>query len=238
MKSLLMALGLAAAASVAEAKLVFESVNVGVTADPKQHELKIDFPFACEGEAVTVSSVEASCGCISGAVDKKHLEPGEKGVVTATFKLGNFEGEIIKSIFLRSDDLENSNRQLTVRITIPKLISITPEVTSWGMGDAPTPKVVTVKVLDQKPIEVLSAVSGRENVTAEVREVEKGRHYEVVLTPKSTAAPMLGALTIKTNSDIPRYQSKMAFFNIVRPRATVPGASKTPAPAPAAEPKS
>lgn len=201
------------------AGLVFDATVLQEKADAALETHEVKFPFRVEGEApVNIESVTTSCGCISADTDKKVYQPGETGEVKAVFKLGSFEGEVVKSLQVLSDDPTARSRQLQVKISIPKVFELTPEMTTWTTGDEPVAKTVTVKILGDNPIEITGVTSSREAVKAEVKEVTKGREYEVTIKPDSTEKNMLGVLKLSTNSQIPRFQSKNAYFNIMRPR--------------------
>ena len=234
-------LGCAAAVLPVRAGLVFEREVATETAAPSEETHESKFVFKNAGpKPVTISEVQSTCGCLGASTDKLIYQPGESGTVSATIKLGTFEGEVIKSIYLISDDEEAPKRQLQMKITIPRLMEVSPEVTTWAVGEDAKPKKLTIKVLRDEPIVVTSVSSTRENFTVDLVEVEKGRAYEVIMTPKTTAEPTLGAVKIETDCELSRYRNRLAFFNVVRPRRPAaaaipaPGASTAPVPAPPA----
>jgi hypothetical protein len=230
------ALGLLTMAS-ATGKLVFESESLKETAAPaeEQHEVKFRFTNA-GGQPVRVTHIESTCGCLSAKPDRESYQSGEKGMITAVFKLGSFEGAVTKTLYVLSDDPDDRKRQLSVTIEIPRLFEISPEVTTWTLGDEPTPKTISFKVRQEKPVEVTAVTTTRQNFTTELKEIAKGRHYEIILTPISTAEPILGAVRIETNCEVPRYRLRLVFFNVLRPLAAKPAAPVTPATASATSP--
>lgn len=220
--------------------LVFDREVASETAAPSEETHESKFHFKNTGtKPVAISEVQSTCGCLGAATDKMLYQPGESGTLSATIKLGTFEGEVIKSIYLISDDVEAPKRQLQMKITIPKLMEVSPEVTTWAVGEEAKPKKLTIKVLRDEPIVVTSVSSTRDAFTAELVELEKGRAYEVIMTPKTTAEPTLGAVKIETDCELSRYRNRLAFFNVVRPRRAAaaavpaPGATAAPATAPA-----
>ncbi|MFN0130685.1 MAG: DUF1573 domain-containing protein [Verrucomicrobiales bacterium] len=229
-----------ALAQPAWAGLVFERDVASETSSPSADTHESQFVFKNAGSRpVTISEIQTTCGCLGASADKKTYQPGDSGVVTATIKLGSFEGEVIKSIYVISDDPKAFKRMLQMKITIPRLMEISPEVTTWTVGEAPTAKKLTIKVLREEPIEVTAVSSTRQNMSVELRELEKGRSYEVILTPKTTAEPTLGAVKIETTCELNRYKNRLVFYNIVRQRRPAgaaipaPGAATPPSPAPA-----
>jgi hypothetical protein len=205
----------------AEAGLVFDSDVVRSTARPDEEHHTVRIPFRVDGaQPIHITEIDSTCGCLSAAADQEDYKPGEKGMITAVFRLGSFEGEVTKSLFVLSNDPADARRRLSISITIPKLFEIAPEVTSWAVGEEPKPKTISFKVLQEKPVEITGITSTREAFKPEVKEVIKGREYQIILTPATTAEPVLGALRIQTTCELPRYRHRLCFFNVLRPRPT------------------
>ncbi|MGI8603626.1 MAG: DUF1573 domain-containing protein [Verrucomicrobiales bacterium] len=201
------------------AGLVFESAHIKSAARPAEAQHEVRIPFTAQGsQSISIQRIDSTCGCLSAKANKETFAAGDKGYITAIFKLGGFEGEVTKSLYVITDDPEHPKKHLTVSIMVPKLFEITPEVTSWTLGEEPAAKTVSFKVLQEKPVEITGVTSTRDNFKAEWKEVEKGRLYEITLTPTSTAQPVLGALRIETTSELPRYRHRMCFFNVLRPQ--------------------
>ncbi len=220
-------------AGVGRAGLKFDSELVKVDAAPEKDTVEAVFSFEVTGtEAMDLGEVETSCGCMKADPDKKTYAPGEKGKITAVFKLGSFEGTVNKTLWVNSNDKEKPRHELTLEVTIPKLVEISPEVSTWNVGDEPTARVVKFKVLGERTIHVVAAVCSREKFTAEIKEIKKGKEYDITLKPADTVEPTLGALRIETDCEIPRFKNRLCFFNITRNLKPVPPAT-TPAPVPA-----
>ncbi len=108
-------------------------------------------------------------------------------------------------------------QQLTVEVHVPSLIRIEPKVTKWPVGAAAETKTVEVTMNHEEPIVIREVRSSRENMKVEVKELEKGKRYQLHLTPEVTDKVQLGMLTIQTDCAIKRHQKKLAFFSIHRP---------------------
>src|SRR5688500_18223548 len=116
-------------AGLGHAGLVFDADVVQETAKATEDVHKVLLPFNADGATPSTSrAVQLTCGCLSAATDKTTYAPGETGTVTAFMKLGSFEGEVTKSIYVHSDDPAGPRRQLQIKITIPKLMEISPDV--------------------------------------------------------------------------------------------------------------
>ena len=95
----------ALSATFAHAELRWQQMAVEVLAKPAEQSAVVDFAFTNEGsQAVTIQSVQTSCGCTTAALDKKTYAPGEAGKIPVTFNFGDRVGEQIKYITLRTDD--------------------------------------------------------------------------------------------------------------------------------------
>ncbi|MGK0187410.1 MAG: hypothetical protein ACI9R3_003197 [Verrucomicrobiales bacterium] len=210
-------LALCALPLTAVADLDFASTHLTVQADPAQDELPVQFTFQAEGEgAVDITEVQTTCGCLKAKADKKTYKSGEKGVIDCIFSVGSFEGQHIKSIYVITSNENQARIPLKVTVNVPQLFKIEPQVQKWKVGEELVPKKVTFTVVHEDPIEIVSLNSSRDAFTADFKEIEKGRVYEIMLKPSDTSKPMLGALSIVTNCAIDRHKKKLVFFSVTR----------------------
>ena len=85
------------------------------------------FGFRNEGEAaVTVTSVESSCGCTTAELAQTVYAPGEAGRIDVTFELGDRNGRQIKQVVVRTDDPATPVTTLTLDVTIPRPVELSP----------------------------------------------------------------------------------------------------------------
>lgn len=209
--------------AVAHAGLTFEKVELSRTADRAATETAADFKFKVTGDKpVKITDIATYCSCLKAKTkgDKLEFQPGEEGIVETAFLLGTFEGEVAKQVVVTTDDPAQPEITLTVKVTIPVVYKVEPESVAWDVGEEPKAKKMKFTIVDDKAIAVTGLVSSRDNMVAEVKEVTKGREYEITLTPKSTAEPMMGVLRVETDAPYPRFQKRLLFFNVKRPKAT------------------
>jgi len=203
----------------AAGSLVFESTAVRVPCAPSEDSAELIFKFKNKGDKpVRVLELDISCGCLQAEVDKAEYKPGESGHVKAIMKVGVVEGEMSKPIKVMTNDPANPVIALEAIVDVPQLFQFEPAVTTWQLNEDPKPKVVKAKILWKDPIHLIKASSTRENVTPTIREITAGREYEIILTPKSTASPELGLISIETDSSFSKYTRRQIYFNIVRPK--------------------
>ena len=202
--------------------LEFKEKTVDVEAKPADENLPIEFSFTNASEkSVTVQEINYACSCLDAETDKKVYAPGEEGVLKAIFKLGSFTGYQRKAmtvVALEEGAAEAARTQLMVGVKIPDVVKISPELLSWTVGEEPTKKVFTIEIPHTDPIGIKQISCSRPGFDFELSVIEKGRKYEVSLTPEKTSSPMLGVLKIETDCVIPKHQRQLAFFSVARKR--------------------
>ena len=87
-------------------------------------------------------------------------------------------------------------------------------MTTWARGSKPETKIVTFRVVREKPVHVLSAESKRPEVTCELVEVERGRLYHLRLSPTSTEKSLLGIVRLETDCEVESYARPLAYYSI------------------------
>lgn len=217
-------------AATASAGLAFTSQRLDFDVKPEDNTVEAVFAFANDTDkTIRVVDVHSNCGCLKAETDKETYEPGEKGTLTAVFTVGSIEGRVEKSVMLQTDAKDGPVQKLTVGINVPSIIEIEPDLTEWIIGEAPAPKSVRIRVVQPDPIRVLEVNCSRNTFTHEVKTIEEGREYEVVLTPSDTSKAQLGVLRIETDCPIEKHRRKMAFFGVVKPKKNTASPAATTA---------
>ena len=218
--------------ATARAGLEFEKTDRSADVKPGDVKVAVSFPFRITGDQeVTIKDIRTFCSCLKARpTDGKMVwKPGESGALETEFEVGAFEGRLRKQIALTTSDAAAPQTTLNVDLTIPALFEIKPDQVLWLVGEEPTVKTVRITVLGADPVHITGAVPSRNNITAAVREVEPGKIYELDVKPETTANAMLGLVSVRTDSNIPRLQKRLIFFNISRKK---PGAPDSAAGAP------
>jgi hypothetical protein len=210
-----------ALSGVLPAELKFESPSQVVTAPPDARQITIDFPFKNETDkAVTIQKYDAGCSCITVQVSNNKLNyaAGESGVIRAVFDLGNFSGTVDKTVGLWLDGNRSADPsvRLNARIHIPVMVEMEPKTLKWEIGEAPKPQTITIKMNGEKPINVLSVSSTHPNFSQELKTIEAGKRYELVVTPQATDQPGLAILRVETDCEVARQKIAQAFGVIRR----------------------
>lgn len=218
-------LGILGGGLPAWAGLEFEKTELSQTAGREDAKTTASFKFKVTGgKTIKITDIATYCSCLKAETKDGRMEfkDGEEGVIDTAFLLGTFEGEVAKQVVVTTDDPAQPEITLTVKVTIPAVYKVEPESVAWDVGEEAKGKKIKFTILDEKAIAVTGLVSSRENMVAEVKEVKKGREYEITLTPKTTEEPMLGVLRVETDAPYARYQKRLLFFNVKRPKAAAP----------------
>ena len=224
------------------AGLEFDQPEQSKVVQVQDTEIATRFSFKVTGDKpVKILDIQTTCSCVRAQTEDGRMifQPGETGVIDTAFEVGAFEGELTKEVKVTTNDSKHPETNLLLRLSIPGLFQITPAQVIWQLGEAPTPKLVTIKVLGKDPVALTGAISSRETMTTSIRSILPGKEYEVSLTPAATDSKMLGLVRLETDSKFPRYQKRLVFFNITDkkpltagPRPGAPGSLPVPPPAP------
>ena len=104
----------------AHAQLSWSTRSLERQATPADEQVVVEYPFVNPTDhPITITSLHTSCGCTTAALDKKTYQPQEKGGITATFTIGEREGEQNKSIVVQTDDPAESTVILRLKVRVP-----------------------------------------------------------------------------------------------------------------------
>ena len=175
-----------------------------------------DFNFTNKSDKpVTITKAEASCPCLKAEISGGKLKyaPNESGVVRITFEMGNLAGivEKVLPIYVGDDPPNKPSIQLTVRVRIPILIALEPKTVKWNLGGKADPQTIQIRMAEGKPIHVTGVKSSSPAFSCELKTVEEGRRYDLIVTPLETNTPEMGVLRIETDCGISKHRIQQAF---------------------------
>ena len=202
--------------------LKFEQSTIDADLGLKDKSVSRDFKFTNKtSETVKIRSADAGCSCmeITIADGKMSYAPGESGVIRATFAAGTFQGLVEKPIhiWLEGDPDEKPSTSIMLRVNVPIIIAVEPKTVKWDVGDKVATKIIDVKMNYEKPINITKIGSSRDSFTAELVTVEKGKHYQIKVTPKSTDGPVLSIIRINTDVDVKSQQIQQGYAIVKAP---------------------
>lgn len=216
---------LALAALVQAAGLEFAEPLKEVAAAADASIVTVDFPFTNKGnKPVNIAKTDPGCSCLKVEVSGGKLKyaPGESGVVRTTFDMGNFSGTVDKTVALwfDNDPEDKPSMTLTVRIHIPVLVAVEPKTVKWNIGGKPDPQTIQIRMADGETIHVTGVKSSSPAFTCELKTLEDGRKYDLIVTPLDMNAPGISVFRIETDCAISKHRVQQAFSVIRKPSPT------------------
>ena len=194
------------------AELRFEQTNVELHPAIGDKEAVGHFKYQNMGKtAVHFKAVRTSCGCTVAQTQKDRVEPGEKGEITATFKIGDRTGTQIKSITVETDDAAHSPTVLTLKAVLPDALTLTPSFVFWTAGEDATTKTIVAKAGKDFPATKLTVTSSNPQFTTEVEPSGQPGEWKINVQPKETGHPIAAALTIRP--DYPKDAPRLFYAN-------------------------
>jgi hypothetical protein len=194
------------------------------------------FKYQNKGDKpVAIKNVSTSCGCTAASA-KNSAEPGEKGEVTATFKIGDRTDVQQKMITVVTDDPAHPSTSLTLKVTIPQLLELQPTFLYWQAGEAAKPKTILAKAGKDVAIKNLDVSSSTPDFLTKVEAGSSANEFRINVEPRQTAQPASATLAIKP--DLPNGKSKILYAtaSVTRPPSSgaqnanpaAPGAANQP----------
>jgi hypothetical protein len=144
---------------------------------------------------------------------KLRYAPGESGTIRAEFDMGNFSGEIDKTIaiWLDGDSKDKPSITLTARVHIPVIVNIEPKTVKWSINSKAKPQTIAITMKDTKPVRITKVSSSSENFRHELKTVTDGKSYELVVTPLDLSSPTLAIFCIETDCTLSKHKTQQAF---------------------------
>jgi len=215
---------LAACLPLAAGTLKFDQTKKEVTVDNEQKTVSVDYEFKNDSDSDTaIEKYDAGCPCATVGVkdSKMNYKPGETGTIRISFDLGMVPGTMDKAvaIYLKGDPANCPSTTLNTHIIVPTLVEVEPKSLMWDLGSKPEPKTVTVTMKHSEPIKIVSMSGADPRFKQELKTIEEGKKYEVVITPTSTEKVGMGVIHLETDCTFERHRSQRIFMVVRQPLA-------------------
>ena len=114
-KHVALALFLLPAIALAKPALKFKSATFefGEVSSGKIVDIAFEFENAGD-EVLLIKNVIPSCGCTTAALEKKEYQPGEKGTISGKFNTSGYNGRVVKTFTVTSNDPANAEVRLAL----------------------------------------------------------------------------------------------------------------------------
>ena len=197
------------------AQLKWETTEQSLKAKPGDREIVATYRFTNTGTTpITIDDVHTSCGCTTAALAKNKYAPGESGEIVARMDISNRTGHQEKSILVTINQNTRTPTVLRLIADIPEPVVMKPTFVMWGLGEAPKPKTIDIKVTDGFPIKLLKVDIDNPDIKVEVNEVHPGVELEVKVIPKDTSRPEMATLLIRTDYPSDNPQTYYAYAKV------------------------
>jgi hypothetical protein len=148
--------------------------------------VKTDFIFTNTGDALLeIAGVYPQCGCTTAGTWTRQVEPGQTGVIPLQFNTARFVGTVAKTATVMPKNLPVVTLQL--KGTIWKPITVNPQMAVLNIvTDGPTNQSAKVNItssLDQ-PLTLSEPTSSNPALVAEIKTVQPGKEFELIITPR------------------------------------------------------
>jgi hypothetical protein len=198
-------------------QLEWESHSIELRPTVDEPSVTVKFKFKNTGKyPVKIESIHSSCGCTTANTALKVYQPGESGDVEAQFNIGQRTGVQEKTISVDTDDPKESKVLLALKVFIPDLYDLKPSFISWKVGDKSLPKTVHLKLLQKNKVKIESVLPSHEVLAVELKPVQEGSEYDIVITPRDTSSELWGMITLRTDSTLERLQNIRIHSHITR----------------------
>jgi hypothetical protein len=215
---------LAFAAVIHAAGLDFAEISKEIHAPADVTTVTADFEFTNKsGLPVTITKSDPGCSCVAVQVSggKFRYETGESGMIRATFDMTNFSGTVDKviALWLDKDPVDKPSTLLKLKVNIPVLVAMEPKTLKWELGGKGEPQTIQITMLEGQKINVTSVQSSSDSFICELKPVEPGKHYELIVTPTNVGVAGIGVFRIETDCQIKKHRTQQAFAVVRKPTA-------------------
>ncbi len=192
----------------AQAQLAWEQQQIELRPKAGDTEAVANFKYENKGsKPVRINNVRSSCGCTVASLKKNEVAPGEKGEVTATFKIGGRTGVQQKTVTVETDDAAQPVTNLVLKAVIEPAVVLQPVMVYWESGEAPKPKTITLKANKDVSITKVDVGSSAPEFTTRVEKGSAPGEFTISVQPKDTSRGVNATLTIKSDLPQPVYAS-------------------------------
>jgi hypothetical protein len=186
---------LLAASQPLMAQLKWDTQSVDRAPAISDTKVEVAFGFENAGKSpVTIDALKSSCDCTLATLEKKTYAPGERGTISAMFKIGDRKGKQAISITVLSDQGTQIG-DLRLNVAIPEVAKLMPTLVSWKTNAEPDAKNIEVQAAPGRTIRVVKATS-KGNVRTSIETIEEGARYRVVISPEDTTKSFFSTLDI------------------------------------------
>ena len=115
------------------------------------------------------------------------------------------------ALWIDDDAADKPSTRLTVRVHIPVLVGLEPKTVKWELGAKADPQIIRIQMAEGAPIHVTGVTSSSDSFACELKTVEEGKKYDLIVTPRTLDAPGMSVIRIETDCAVSRHRTQQAF---------------------------
>lgn len=201
-------------------------------------EVKYDYTFRNTGTGpLEILKVKPGCGCTTAGEHTRIVQPDEEGVIPIKLRPGDHAGPVDKRITVTTNSPIKEIVTLEIKGTVWSPIQVTPRSAAFGrltpdrVSTGTTRNLTIVNNLDD-PMKPGSVTSSSDAFVGELKPVEEGKKYELVvtLTDKVVGGNNSAKLTIDTGLVDPKVIDVQAYAFMSPPVDVTPAKLVLPKP--------
>ncbi len=190
--------------------------------------VKYSFIFTNIGDApLVLASVQPQCGCTAAGEWTRTVEPGKTGSIPIQFNTANYEGPVLKTITVGSNDKLQPSVGLQLKGTVWRPVDVQPRFALLTVAPG-TASNVTMTVHIVNKMEELITLSPPESdnsrFTAALETNIVGRDFRVIVSavPPFLEPTARGQITLRTSSTNSPLISFPVWLNLQQAMAQLP----------------
>ena len=167
--------------------------------------VKFNYAFTNTGnETLEITAVQPSCGCTAAGDWTRRVEPGQTGIIPIQFNALNYNGPVLKTVSVVSNDKTVPTTVLQLKGTIWRPVDVLPQFAVLNIPPDQPEASTTVRILNNmdEPLTVYPPVITNRAFNAELRTNTPGKEFHLVVTSVPPLSPgnVQGTITLKTSS--------------------------------------
>ncbi|MBN1491544.1 MAG: DUF1573 domain-containing protein [Phycisphaerae bacterium] len=188
--------------------------------------VKHTFTLKNVGEGpLSILQVHATCGCTLAGKFDKVVAPGAAWELPAELRTTGMHGQTRKTINVTTDDPRQRTVTFMFQGRVKTRLSIKPQPVAYftlPSRDTVAKKTLTITNELKEPVVIKSAKSKSKSYRAELREVEKGRKYELDVITVPPIEDIAQQQIVELETDNPEFPTaQVRVYTVVRARVTI-----------------
>jgi hypothetical protein len=167
--------------------------------------VKYTYYFTNTGNTLLeLTDVHPSCGCTTAGEWTKKVEPGGTGSIPIQLNTSHFDGQVIKTVTVTSNDKQKPTHILQLRGTIWKPIELSPAYTVLSVPSDATGASAVVRIINNmgQPLEVFAPELSNPAFETELKTNQPGKEFALTIktVPPLNSGNATGKVVLKTSS--------------------------------------